>query len=115
MSKRKACQTALQQFQDSSQDDQKGSKYPEEYPEKYWKLARQPPMPDLSAPAAAAGNPAVSDIAPVPKMTTDVGSSGFRPPSVNSELASAARMARTMSSWVGRPDMDPETVWNTYR
>lgn len=72
-------------------------------------------MPDLSAPAAAAGNPAVSDIAPVPKMTTDVGSSGFRPPSVNSELASAARMARTMSSWVGRPDMDPDTVWNTYR
>ena len=71
-------------------------------------------MPDLSAPAAA-GNPAASDTAPVPQMTTEVGSSGFRPPSVNSELASAARMARTMSSWVGRPDMDPDTVWNTYR
>ena len=114
MSKRKACQTALQQFQDSSQDDQQGSKYPEEYPEKYWKLARQPPMPDLSAPAAAS-NPAANDTSPVPQMTTEVGSSGFRPPSVNSELASAARMARTMSSWVGRPDMDPDTVWNTYR
>ena len=73
-------------------------------------------MPDLNRPAV--GNPAaINDIAPVPQMTTaDVGSSsGFRPSTVDSELASAARMARTMSSWVGRPDMDPDTVWNTYR
>ena len=72
-------------------------------------------MPDLSAPAAAGNPAATSDVAPFPQMTTEVASSGFRPPSVNSELASAARMARTMSSWVGRPDMDPDTVWNTYR